>query len=88
LSGFHAAGMSFAEAIEPTLVKEIAMKKIFLLLPLLPLVGACVTYEKETVVEPRVVVPQGTTTAPPSTTVIVPQSSPAPSRDTTIVVPR
>jgi hypothetical protein len=74
---------------------ETAMRKIFLLLPVLPLVGACVahTYEKETLVEPRpsastVVVPQGTTAAPPSTTVVVPQSSPPPSRETTIVVPR
>jgi hypothetical protein len=69
------------------------MRKMFLILPMLPLVGACVahTYEKETVVEPRpsastVVVPQGAT-APPSTTVVVPQASPPP-RDTTIVVPR
>jgi hypothetical protein len=69
------------------------MRKMFLLLAVLPLVSACVTktYEKETVVEPRpssstVVVPQAAT--PPSTTVVVPQSSPPPSRETTIVVPR
>jgi hypothetical protein len=69
------------------------MRKMFLLVPVLPLVAACVakTYERETVVEPRpsastVVVPQATT--PPSTTVVVPQSSPPPSRETTIVVPR
>ena len=65
------------------------MKKILLVLPAFLLFGACVTYEKETVVEPRpstVVVPQGTT-APSGTTVVVPQSSPPP-RDTTIVVPR
>jgi hypothetical protein len=71
------------------------MRKMFLILPMLPLVGACVahTYEKETVVEPRpsastVVVPQGATAPPPSTTVVVPQASPPPARDTTIVVPR
>jgi hypothetical protein len=70
------------------------MRKMFLILPVLPLVAACVShsYEKETVVEPRpsastVVVPQGATAPPPSTTVVVPQSSPPP-RDTTIVVPR
>ena len=73
---------------------EVVMRKMFLILAMLPLIGACVShsYEKETVVEPRpsastVVVPQGAT-APSSTTVVVPQSSPPPSRDTTIVVPR
>ena len=67
-------------------------KRLLLLLPALLLFGACVTYEKETVVEQRpaskstVVVPQGSTAAP-STTVVVPQSPP-PARETTIVVPR
>ena len=68
-------------------------KRLLALLPALLLFGACVAYEKETVVDQRpaprstVVVPQGGTAAP-STTVVVPQSSPPPARDTTIVVPR
>jgi hypothetical protein len=68
------------------------MKKTFVLLAVISLLGACVsrTYEKETVVEPRpstVVVPQGST-APSGPTIVVPQNTPPPSGDTTIVVPR
>jgi hypothetical protein len=67
-------------------------KRLLALLPALLMFGACVSYEKETVVDQRptprstVVVPQGSTAAP-GTTVVVPQSPP-PARDTTIVVPQ
>jgi hypothetical protein len=72
------------------------MKNWFLLLLMIPAFAACVSrsYERDTVVErpnaPAVVVPQGSTGAPPNTTVVVPQNSPAPapSRDTTVIVPR
>jgi hypothetical protein len=66
------------------------MKKLLLSLAVIPLLGACVTHERERVVEQRpstVVVPQGTTAAP-GTTVVVPQSAPPPAGETTIIVPR
>jgi|RhiMethySRZTD1v2_1073278.scaffolds.fasta_scaffold102323_4 hypothetical protein len=71
------------------------MKNWFLVLLMIPAFTACVsrTYERDTTVEQRpqpstVVVPQGSTAAPPNTTVVVPQNSPSPSRDTTVIVPR
>ena len=69
------------------------MKNWLLVALMIPAFAACVSrsYERDTVVErPNAPSSQGSTSAPPNTTVVVPQNSPAPapSRDTTVIVPR